>query len=156
MYCFIILFRLISSFLQTRSLLVSCAYVSIESIDCILLSSFELKAILLIFKQKHYAFPLLNLCCAYNISLLFIMNSLRLSTSILFFSQWLILFSIWAASKHFTILMTIFKFSFYNTPFCVCCFFIFIIVVFLNSYLFFLSIQQIISWFVHLIYLSLV
>ena len=46
LYYFIILLHLISSFLLTRSLLVPSAYISIESIDCILLSSFELKAIL--------------------------------------------------------------------------------------------------------------
>ena len=48
LYCFLILLHLISSFSLTRSLLASYAYVSIKSIDSILLSSFELKAILLI------------------------------------------------------------------------------------------------------------
>ena len=42
LYCFIKLLHLISSFLLTRSLLVSYACVSIESTDYILLSSFEL------------------------------------------------------------------------------------------------------------------
>ena len=41
-----------SSFLLIRSLLVWYACISIESIDCILLSSFELKAILLISTVK--------------------------------------------------------------------------------------------------------
>ena len=45
LYCFIILLHLISSFLLTRPLLVPYAYVSIESIDCFLLLSFELRAI---------------------------------------------------------------------------------------------------------------
>ena len=40
------LLHLISSALPTRSLLVPYAYVSIKSIDCIILSSFELKTIL--------------------------------------------------------------------------------------------------------------
>ena len=40
---FIILLYLISSFLLTRPWLVLYAYVSFESIDCILLSTFELK-----------------------------------------------------------------------------------------------------------------
>ena len=85
-------------FLHTRSLLVRCAYVFTESIDCILLSSFKLKAILLISSLKTLCLSLLNLCCVFNISLLFYTNSflssLRLSTSILFISKWLILFSI--------------------------------------------------------------
>ena len=41
-----------SYFLLIRSLLVWYAYISIESIDCILSSSFELKAILLISTVK--------------------------------------------------------------------------------------------------------
>ena len=59
---FIILLHLISYFSLTRSYLVPYAYVSIKSTDCIVLSSFELKAILL------------NLCCIFNINLLFFMN----------------------------------------------------------------------------------
>ena len=65
------------TFLHTRSLLISYAYVSIESIDSILLSSFEVKAIFLIFSIKTLCVSLLNLCCVFNISLLFFMNSLR-------------------------------------------------------------------------------
>ena len=88
LYCFIILLLLISSFSLTRTLLVPYAYVSIESIDCILLSSFELKAILLISSVKT-CFSLLNLCYVFNVDLLFFMNSLwsslRLSTSIFYF-----------------------------------------------------------------------
>ena len=77
------------TFLHIRSLLVPYACVSIESIDHILLSSFELKAILLISSVKTLCLSLLNLCCAFNISLLFFMDSflsyLRRSTSIFFF-----------------------------------------------------------------------
>ena len=69
--CFIILLHLISSFLLTRSLLVPYAYVSMESVDCILLSSFELKAILLTSSVKILCFSLLNMCCLFNISLFF-------------------------------------------------------------------------------------
>ena len=76
LYSFIILLRLISPFLLTRSLLVPYVYVSIESIDCILLSSFELKAILLISSVKTLCLSLLNLCCVFDIDLLFLMNSL--------------------------------------------------------------------------------
>ena len=69
--CFIILLRLIFSFLHIRSLLVPYAYVFIESIDHILLSSFELKAILLISSVKTLCPSLLNLCCVCNISLFY-------------------------------------------------------------------------------------
>ena len=71
-----ILLHLISSLLLTKSLLVPCAYASIESIDCIILSSFELKAILLISSVKTLCFSLLNLFCIFNIDLLFFINSL--------------------------------------------------------------------------------
>ena len=69
--CFIILLHLISLFLLTRSLLVPYVYVSMESVDCILLSSFELKAILLTSSVKILCFSLLNMCCLFNISLFF-------------------------------------------------------------------------------------
>ena len=76
LYSFIMLLHLISSFSLTRCLLVPFAYVSIKSIDCILLSSFELKAILLISSVKTLCFSVLNLCFAFKIDLLFLINSL--------------------------------------------------------------------------------
>ena len=76
LYHFIILLHLISSFSFTRSFLVPYAYVSVESVDCILLSSFELKAILLISSVKTLCLSLLNLCCVFDINLMFFMNSL--------------------------------------------------------------------------------
>ena len=75
-YRFTVLLHLISSFSLTISLLGPNAYVSIKSIDYILLSSFELKAILLISSVKTLHLSLLNLCCVFNIDLLFLMNSL--------------------------------------------------------------------------------
>ena len=63
LYCFIILLFLISSFLHTRSLLILYVYVSIESIDCILLSSLALNAILLTFSVNTLCFSLPDLCC---------------------------------------------------------------------------------------------
>ena len=80
LYRFIILICLIFSFLRIRSLLIliPCAYVSIESIDCILLSSFELKAVLLISSVKTLCFSLLFFCCVFNITFLCFMISLRL------------------------------------------------------------------------------
>ena len=96
LYCFIIFLHLISSFSCTTSSLVAYGCVSIESIDCILLSSFKLKAIVLISSVKALCLSL-SLCCVFNIDLLFFMNSLRfflrLSMLILFFSKWFILFS---------------------------------------------------------------
>ena len=86
---FIILLHLISSFTLNRCLLVPYAYVSIKSIDCILLSWFELQAILLISSVKTFYLSLLNPWCVFNIDLLFLINSLwfslRRSMSILFF-----------------------------------------------------------------------
>ena len=88
--------HLISSFLIDRSLLVPYAYVSIESIDFILLSSFELKAILLISLVKILCFSLLNHFCAFNINVFFLINSLksllRTFELISLFSRWFILF----------------------------------------------------------------
>ena len=93
---FIILLHLMSSFLHSRSLLIPCAYVSIESIDRILLSSFEIEAILLNSSVKAFCFSLLNLCYVFSISLLFFMNSyltsLRLPISNLFFLNGLVYF----------------------------------------------------------------
>ena len=63
------------SFSLTRSLLVPHAYVSIKSVDCILSLSFEPKAIL-IPSVKTFCLSILNLCCVFNIDLLFLINCL--------------------------------------------------------------------------------
>ena len=75
-YRFTTLLHLVSSFPLTRSLLVPYAYASIESNDCFHLSSFELNAVLLISSVKTLCLSLLNLCCVFNIDLLFLMNLL--------------------------------------------------------------------------------
>ena len=72
LYRFIILLYLIYSLSLTKSLLVLYAYVSIKSIDWILLSSFELKAILLVSSAKTLYLSLLNLSCIFNINLFFL------------------------------------------------------------------------------------
>ena len=59
------------TFTLTRCLLVPYAYVSIKSINYILFSSFELKSILLISSAETLWLSLLNLCCVFNITLLF-------------------------------------------------------------------------------------
>ena len=77
-----------SSFLHTRSLLVPCVYVSIESIDYILLLLLALETILLTSSVNTLCFSLLNICCYFNINLFFMNYSrffLKLSTSTLFF-----------------------------------------------------------------------
>ena len=64
------------------------AYVSMESIDCNLLSAFELKTISFISSVKTIRVSLLNLCYVFNNNLLIFMNSLlflRLSILIIFF-----------------------------------------------------------------------
>ena len=68
LYRFIMVLHLISSFSLTRSLLVPYAFVSIGSIYCIILSSFELEAILLISSLKLLCLSLLNLGCVCNIN----------------------------------------------------------------------------------------
>ena len=76
LYCYFLLYCYISSFLHTSSLLVPYAYFSIESVVSILLSSFELKAVLLIFSVKTLCLSLLNLCCVLILIYSFFMNSL--------------------------------------------------------------------------------
>ena len=70
----VILLHLISSFLHTRFLLVPHAYSSLESIDCFLLSSLIVNAILLTFSINTLCFSLLNHCCDFSINLLFFIN----------------------------------------------------------------------------------
>ena len=97
LYRFITLLHLISSFSLTRSLLVPYVYVFIESIDCILLSSFKAKEILLMFSVKAICLSLLNSCCVFKIDILslmsFFMIFLTLSMLTLCFCRWFILFS---------------------------------------------------------------
>ena len=76
LYRYIILLNLVSSFSPTKSLLVPYAFFSIESFDCILKSSFEIKAILLISLVKTLCLSFLIFCCVFNISLLFLTNYL--------------------------------------------------------------------------------
>ena len=75
-YRFIILLYLISFLSPTRSFLVTHAYVSIKSFDCILLSLFDLKIIFLISSVKTLRLSLSNVYCVFDIDILFLMNSL--------------------------------------------------------------------------------
>ena len=80
LYCHIILACLIFSFF---------GYVFIKSINCILLSSFELKAILLITSVKSLCPSVINLCCSFNIIFFtnYFWNGLRLSMLIFIVSS---------------------------------------------------------------------
>ena len=81
--------HLISSFFHTRSLLITYSYVSMESIDCILLPLLALISISLSSSVSIFCFSRQNLCCNLNFNLLFYMSSwwfcLSFSTSILYF-----------------------------------------------------------------------
>ena len=80
--CFIILLHLVFSSLHIKYLLVPYTYISIESIDCIILSSLELNAILVTSSINSFWL------------------SLRLST-LTFFLVVLLLFSTWVFLKQF-------------------------------------------------------
>ena len=69
---FLFLHCYVSFFLCIIYFFVSYAYVSIESIDCILLWLLAINAILLTSSINTLCFSLLNLCCHFDISLLFL------------------------------------------------------------------------------------
>ena len=122
---FIILLHLISSLSLTKSLLVSYANVSIESIDCIPLSSYELRAILLVSSVKTWCLSLLNLYCIFNIDL----NKFLYAIYAIYF--FLIIYFILKLSCFCTVFMIFkLKFSFYDTLFCAFFSFIFTTVIY--------------------------
>ena len=69
-FCTVLFYCYIYYYIATS--LLFYVYVSIKSIDYILLSSFELKAILLVSSMKTMSLSLLSLCCIFNIDLLFL------------------------------------------------------------------------------------
>ena len=85
---FFILLHLISSSLHGTSPLVPHTYVSIESIDCILSSSFTLNAILLTSSVNTFCFSPLNLCCDFYEFFMIFSETFHID-----FSCWFILFS---------------------------------------------------------------
>ena len=101
---FIMFLHLISFFLDSRSLFVLYAYVSIESIDYFLFSSFKLKAILVISSLKTLCFSLLNLCFVFRISIFFyeflVIFFKTMYANFIFLYKWLFLSWSWIASKH--------------------------------------------------------
>ena len=109
LYRFVILLYLISSFSLTRSLLVPYAHVSIESI---LLSFFELKAILLLFAIKTLFLSLINFCHVFNINLLFFYEFFIIFFQTMsFYFLLIIMYFIIKLSYLYTV-FTIFKFKF--------------------------------------------
>ena len=122
------LLHLVSSFLHTRSLLVPCSYVSVESIDRILLSSSELKAALLISSVKTLCPSLSNRYCFFNIRLLFlwiVQDNLHQFYSILnglfYFQFELLLNSFYNLKVNFSFYYTFFcSFSFLLLAVCFC------------------------------------
>ena len=138
--------------MHTRSLLVSCAYVSIESTDFILLLSFELKVILLISSVKTLCFSLLNICyflCWFVVLYEFLKIFLKtICFNFIFLTNGLFYFQFGILLNSFYNLQ-ILLFFLWNIFLCLllfclhrCCL--------LGSYMFFLLIRQILAWFVHL------
>ena len=131
-YCFIILLHWISSFSLIRYLFVQYVYVSIESIHCILLESFQPKAISLIASAKTLCLSLLNLCCIFDINLLFFLILYDLLWQYLcqfqIFQDGWFHFNLSCFLKVFIIFK--FKFSFYGTLVCAFSLFIFTTVIY--------------------------
>ena len=104
---FIMFLHLISFFLDSRSLFVLYAYVSIESIDYFLFSSFKLKAILVISSLKTLCFSLLNLCFVFRISIFFyeflVIFFKTMYANFIFLYKWLFLSWSWIALHYFEI-----------------------------------------------------
>ena len=115
------------------------AYVSIEWIDCILLSSWKFNAIFLTFLVNTLFFSLLNLCCDSIINLL------------LFFLEVFVIFLkiIHIKINFFLNIFLIFKFKFllWHTFFCLWIFFSLYHCCLLNSYLFLPLMQYYFSLF---------
>ena len=97
LYYFTIIMPFIFPFLHAKSLLIPCAYFSIKSINYILLSPFEFKAILLFSSNKVLCFSLLNPSCLFKITFLYFVISLRLSALVSFYSKYFSFLSILAA-----------------------------------------------------------
>ena len=151
---FIMFLYLISFFLDSRSLFVPYAYVSIESIDYILFSSFKLKAILVISSLKTLCFSLLNLCFVFRISIFFyeflVIFFKTMYANFIFLYKWLFLSWSWIASKHSSL--------FWNLSFRFMTHF-FVLFTFLSSSLLSLKKLHVFALnatFVHLIHLSLI
>ena len=134
----IIFCTVVCSFLHISFLLGPHSYVSIELIDCVLLSSWlslVLNATLLTSSVNILFYLLLNLCYDFSISLLFFMNSLWFScrqfiSSLFFLVSLVYIFSIFKLS-YFQTFFIIFKikFSFHEALFYAFRFFVSIVII---------------------------
>ena len=125
------------------------AYVSIKSLDCISLSLFEFKTILLICSIETFL-SLLNLCCVLilnfcflRILYVFFCNKGNYLHQFYFFLDNLFYYQLSSFRTAFIILK--FKFSFYDTLFSAFCFFYLHYHHLLSNYKFLILIQQSLS-----------
>ena len=144
MYCLVILIQWISSFLHTRSLLVSYTYVSIESIGSILLSPLALNTIFLISLENTLCFWFVNLCCGFSVIICyfyecFMIFSIIIYVNFIFLRFDLIYFQVELVLKNFIIFK--FKFFLYDALFCVFCFFCVLCCRIFNGYIFLILMQ---------------
>ena len=95
----------------------STYYLSVESIDCILLLLLALDAILLNSSVNTLCFSLLNLCCHFNINILFLWilyDFLKCYPhQVYFLLNFSILFLTWVASKQYSNLSFLFMAHFF-------------------------------------------
>ena len=123
LYCFNVFLSLISSFLRIMDLLLLYRYVSLQSIDCIVLSLLAINAILITSSVNTLCFLLQNLSCNFNINLLsfkkfcdFLLHYILQYFNIIFF---LVVYFIFESICFLTIFKIFdFKLSFYYTIFC--------------------------------------
>ena len=123
LYCFNVFLSLISSFLRIMDLLLLHRYVSLQSIDCIVLSLLAINAILITSSVNTLCFLLQNLSCNFNINLLsfkkfcdFLLHYILQYFNIIFF---LVVYFIFESICFLTIFKIFdFKLSFYYTIFC--------------------------------------
>ena len=134
-------------------------HVFIKSIDCILLSSFEIKRILLISSVKTLYLSLLNLCCVFNINWLFFYEFDMVffeTIHVNFIFSYIIYFIIKLSCLKKLFAFFKFIFSFYDTPFFAFFFFILTTAIYEVNLSFLLLSQNILSLFSHLVHLSLI
>ena len=136
-------------------MLVPYTYASIGYIYCIFLSSLALNAIFLTSSKDTLCFLLLNLCCDFNISLLFFINYLWFSW-ILFTSNLFFLIDLFYFQVELLLNKIGVKFSFYDTLLTRFLLFRFHGCHLLNNYNFLVSMQQTLPLFSHVIHISLI
>ena len=142
--------HLMFCFFHTRSWLVPHAHVSAKLIDCILLSSLALNAVLITSSVNALCFSLLDFYCDFNIDFIVFCEIFMI------FSK-----SFYIKFTFFYLVYFTFKLSCFLTTFIIFEFKLFVPFAFLHYHLlnrnmFLVSMRQIISLFLHLIHLSLI